>query len=65
MNMKLMCLTAMSQQQPQLYNSLTQALGPEEQNVIKAALDTADKIQNDQQAAQATAVASGEANGTS
>lgn len=34
----------MSQQQPQLYNSLTSALGPEEQQVIKAALETADKI---------------------
>lgn len=36
--------TGMSQQQPQLYNSLTSALGPEEQQVIKAALETADKI---------------------
>ena len=34
----------MSQQQPQLYNNLTSALGPEEQQVIKAALETADKI---------------------
>ena len=34
----------MSQQQPQLYNNLTAALGPEEQQIIKAALENADKI---------------------
>ena len=43
----------MSQQQPQLYNSLTSALGPEEQQVIKAALDNADKIATDKQLAAA------------
>ena len=58
----------MSQQQPQLYSNLTAALSPEEQNVIKAALDQADKIASDhelqlqqQQLAQqqATAAAGG------
>lgn len=49
------CFTAMNQQQPQLYNSLTAALGPEEQQVIKAALDQADKIAAEQAQAQATA----------
>jgi importin-7 len=43
--------TAMSQHQPQLYNNLTAALGPEEQQVIKAALDTADKLALEQQQA--------------
>jgi hypothetical protein len=48
----------MSQQQPQLYNTLTSALGPEEQQVIKSALDNADKIAAEQQqAAAATAEA--------
>jgi hypothetical protein len=59
----------MSQQQPQLYNNLTSALGPEEQQVIKAALDQADKIANDQQQAQATAASNAavpvQPNGTS
>ena len=45
----------MSQQQPQLYNSLTSALGPEEQQVIKAAIENADKIAAD--AAAHTAMA--------
>lgn len=45
----------MSQQQPQLYNNLTAALGPEEQQVIKAALDQADKIENERQQVQAAA----------
>ena len=45
----------MSQQQPQLYATLTSALGPEEQQVIKAALDHADKIVAEQQAAGAVA----------
>ncbi|KAK5169369.1 Nonsense-mediated mRNA decay protein 5 [Saxophila tyrrhenica] len=45
-------LEAMSQQQPQLYNSLTTALTPEEQQVIKAALEQADKIAADQQQQQ-------------
>lgn len=40
----------MSQQQPQLYNNLTSTLGPEEQQVIKAALETADKIAAEQAA---------------
>ena len=51
----------MSQQQPQLYTTLTSALGPEEQQVIKAALDQADKLALEQQ--QATATAAGGATG--
>jgi importin-7 len=47
--------TGMSQQQPQLYNSLTAALGPEEQQVIKAALETADKIAAERAVAAANA----------
>jgi len=35
---------AMSQQQPHLYTSLTSALSPEEQQVVQAALDNADRI---------------------
>lgn len=61
-------LAAMNAQQPQLYNSLTAALGPEEQQVIKAALDQADKIAVEQQAqAQqaAAAPAQPQTNGTS
>lgn len=34
----------MSQHQPQLYNNLTAQLSPEEQQVIKAALEQADKL---------------------
>ena len=49
----------MSQQQPQLYNNLTSALGPEEQQVIKAALDHADKLATEQQQAAAAAQAGG------
>lgn len=49
----------MNQQQPQLYNSLTSALGPEEQQVIKAAIDTADKIAAEQRQAAAAATAVG------
>lgn len=41
----------MSQHQPQLYNSLTAALGPEEQQVIKAALEQADKLSAERAAA--------------
>lgn len=48
-------VTEMSQQQPQLYNNLTAALGPEEQQVIKAAVETADKIAAEQQNQAATA----------
>ena len=48
----------MSQQQPQLYASLTAALGPEEQQVIKAALEHADKIAVEQQQ-QTTSSANG------
>ena len=44
---------AMSQQQPQLYNTLTSALGPEEQQVIKAAVENADKLEQQQAAALA------------
>jgi len=43
----------MSQQQPQLYASLTANLGPEEQQVIKAALEHADKLALEQQQAAA------------
>lgn len=50
---KLTILLAMSQQQPQLYNNLTSALGPEEQQIIKAALDNADKIAADKLSAAA------------
>jgi len=34
----------MSQQQPHLYSSLTAALSPEEQQVVKSALENADKV---------------------
>lgn len=44
----------MSQQQPQLYTTLTSALGPEEQQVIKAALEHADKIAVEEQQAAAS-----------
>lgn len=44
----------MSQQQPQLYASLTAALGPEEQQVIKGAVENADRIAAEQQQARAT-----------
>lgn len=47
----------MSQQQPQLYATLTSALGPEEQQVIKAALEHADKVAVEQQQAAAAAAA--------
>jgi len=43
----------MSQQQPQLYQSLTAALTPEEQAVIKAAVENADRIAAEQVARQA------------
>jgi hypothetical protein len=61
---------AMSQRQPQFYNQLTAMLGPEEQQVIKAALEQADKIaqqqqQQQQQAGAEGAVAPQVANGTS
>ena len=49
----------MSQAQPELYNSLTSALGPEEQNVIKAALEQADKIAAERAANAANAPAEG------
>lgn len=58
----------MSQQQPQFYNQLTAMLGPEEQQVIKAALEQADKIaqqQQQQHAAAEGAAAPQPANGTS
>ncbi|KXT15117.1 hypothetical protein AC579_6462 [Pseudocercospora musae] len=38
-------LESMSQQQPQFYQQLTGMLGPEESQVVKAALEQADKIQ--------------------
>lgn len=52
-NLWLTLFPGMSQQQPQLYATLTSALGPEEQQVIKAALDHADKVAAEQQAAGA------------
>ncbi|KAK3710808.1 Nonsense-mediated mRNA decay protein 5 [Vermiconidia calcicola] len=57
------CLSGMSQQQPQLYNSLTSALGPEEQQVIKAAIENADKIAAE--AAAHAAMAPPQTNGAS
>ena len=38
------CYLDMSQQQPELYATLTAVLSPEEQQVIKVALEHADKI---------------------
>ncbi len=63
----------MSQTQPQLYATLTAALGPEEQQVIKAALEHADKVAAEQQQAATNAPATAgagdaarpQANGTS
>lgn len=46
------------QQQPQLYNELTKTLTPEEQQVVKYAIEQADKI-----AMQASASAQGGAEG--
>ncbi|EMC92732.1 hypothetical protein BAUCODRAFT_259877 [Baudoinia panamericana UAMH 10762] len=56
-------LQAMSQQQPQLYAQLTSALGPEEQQIIKVAIENADKIAADQAALQAQAQAQAQAEG--
>jgi hypothetical protein len=57
----------MSQRQPQFYNQLTAMLGPEEQQVIKAALEQADKIalQQQQQAGAEGIPAPQVTNGTS
>ena len=55
----------MSQQQPDFYNQLTSMLGPEEQSIIKAALEQADKIQQQQQMADAQQSTTAQANGTS
>jgi len=57
----------MSQQQPQLYNNLTSQLSPEEQQVIKAALEQADKLAAERAAADAAGgqIPQGGANGAS
>lgn len=49
-----MCV-AMTQQDPQLYAQLTGQLQPEEQQVIKAAIEQADKIEAEALAARAAA----------
>lgn len=57
----------MSQQQPQFYAQLTGMLGPEEEQVIKSALEQADKIQlqaQQQAGAENSAGAPAQANGT-
>ncbi|KAK4493904.1 hypothetical protein PRZ48_015089 [Zasmidium cellare] len=60
-------LSNMSQQQPQFYNQLAGMLTPEEQQVIKSALEQAEKIQQQQQiaGAQAAAAGSSQSNGAS
>lgn len=62
-------LSNMSQQQPQFYQQLTGMLGPEESQVVKSALEQADKIQllAQQQAAGAEGASStpAQTNGTS
>ena len=50
----------MSTAQPQLYQSLTSSLGPEEQQVIKNALETADKIAAERAANAANAPTNGQ-----
>lgn len=57
----------MSQNQPQFYSQLTGMLQPEEQQVIKSALEQAEKIQaqQQQQAGAQGSAAAGQANGTS
>jgi importin-7 len=67
-----MSVTEMSQHQPQLYANLTAALGPEEQQVVKAAFENADKIATERQqqlaaaavAANAAPAAQAQPNGT-
>lgn len=65
--LKLTVCKDMSQQQPQFYNQLASLLNSEEQQVIKSALEQADKIQQQQQmaGAQGSAGSSGQSNGTS
>ena len=58
----------MSQQDPGLYNQLTSQLQPEEQQVIKAAIEKADQLaieqrNADQQAALQAMAAGGDATG--
>lgn len=55
----------MSQQQPQFYEQLAGMLTPEEQQVIKSALEQADKIQQQAASGQAAAAGSSQSNGTS
>ncbi|EME41164.1 hypothetical protein DOTSEDRAFT_176157 [Dothistroma septosporum NZE10] len=57
-------LATMSNQQPQFYQQLTNMLGPEEQQVIKAALEQADKIKQQQAAAATQGAADPQANGS-
>ena len=61
----LILTTDMSVQQPQFYNQLTAMLGPEEQQVIKDALMTAEKIQQQQQIAGAAEGTPVQTNGNS
>lgn len=57
-------LATMSAQQPQFYQQLTNMLGPEEQQVIKAAVEQADKIKQQQAAAATQGAADPQANGS-
>lgn len=52
------------QQSPQLYNELTKTLSPEEQEVVKAAIEQADKLSMQAGAAQGGADSSVQANGS-
>ena len=56
-----MSCVALQQQQPQLYESLTKNLNPEEQQVLQAAVNQADAIA--QQAAQAAQLENANGNG--
>lgn len=53
----------MSQQDTQLYNQLTGQLSPEEQQVIKAAIEQADKLEREQAVIQAAGNGGGDAAG--
>ena len=55
----------MSQQQPQFYNQLAGMLNAEEQQVIKAALEQADKIAQQQQQQAAAGSVPAQPNGSS
>jgi hypothetical protein len=47
-------MTELQQQQPQLYDSITKNLTPEEQQIVQGAVNQADAIAHAAQAAQAT-----------